>query len=90
MTRVITKDRMEIVVTSYHLIFFAISREKMTRPTSIEFLVQNTFFYTLQPHGTPRTFMKELRLWIDPAEKPSGSEPTGLGTRTGRSTGSSG
>jgi len=47
-------------------------------------------FPTLQPHGTPRTFMKELRLWIDPAEKPSGSEPTGLGTRTGRSTGSSG
>ena len=47
-------------------------------------------FPILQPHGTPRTFMKELRLWIDPAEKPSGSEPTGLGTRTGRSTGSSG
>jgi hypothetical protein len=43
MTRAITKICMQIVVTSYHRIFFAISREKMTRPTGIEFLVKNPF-----------------------------------------------
>lgn len=43
MTRAITKICMQIVVTSDHRILFAISREKMTRPKGIEFLVQNTF-----------------------------------------------
>ena len=29
-----------------------------------------SIFFTLQPHDTPRTFMKELRLWIVPLKSP--------------------